>query len=661
MKKHLLALSVCLLCLFLPAAGKNYVLLSPDGSIRIDIDASASLTYSVSVDGKTVLNPSQVSMTLTDGSVYGNRSDKARALRRSADEEIATVVYRKAVVKDKFNELVLRSAGCDIVWRAYDDGVAYRIASRSKKPFTVKSEQVEFNFASDWTATVPYVSRKTSYPNQFSTSFENTYTVMKLSAWEKGRLAFLPLMVEAADVKVLVMESDLMDYPGLYLANNGGSSCLEGVFAPLPDKVVPGGYKNFQGVVESVHPFIAQAGPGEAFPWRILAIAREDAALADCDMVYRLAKPQDERDWSWVKPGKVAWDWWCDWNLYGVDFEAGINTRTYEHYIDFASRYGLEYVLLDEGWAVPGEVDMMKIVGEIDLPHLCRYAEERGVGLLLWGGYGAFNKDIEGLCRHYSAMGIKGFKVDFMNRDDQLMVDFYARVAETAAKYKLVIDFHGAFKPAGLQRTWPNVLNFEGVFGLENVKWTKFMDMPVYDTQLPFIRNASGPMDYTQGAMRNATKKNFRAVNSEPMSQGTRTHQLAEYVVFDSPLVMLCDSPSSYEAEPAYTRLLASIPTVWDETKMLGGKPGEYVITARRKGADWYVGAITSWEGRAVDLALDFLGGGEWKAEICEDGVNADRAARDHAFKKIRVKAGDSLKFSMASGGGWFARLTPSR
>lgn len=658
MKIHVLAWSLCLL-LWLPAAGKNHVLFSPDKSIKIDIEASESLSYCVSVDGKTVLNPSRVSMTLADGTVYGGKAAKAKALTRSVDEEIATVVYHKASVKDKFNELVLRSAQYDVVWRAYDDGVAYRIVSRSQKPFTVQSEQVEFNFAADWTATVPYAAKR-SYPNQFSTSFENIYTVFSLSGWEKGRLAFLPLMVEAGEVKVLVMESDLLHYPGLYLSNNDGDGCLESVFASFPDKVVPGGHKNLQDMVQSVHPFIAQAGPGEAFPWRILAIARQDKELADCDMVYRLAKPQDKRDWSWVKPGKVAWDWWCDWNLFGVDFKAGINTRTYEYYIDFAQRYGLEYILMDEGWSVPGQEDMMQVVSSVDLPYLCRYAEERGVGILLWGGFRAFNKDIEGLCRHYSEMGVKGFKVDFLNRDDQAMVDFCTRTAEIAAKYHLVIDFHGIYKPAGLPRTWPNVLNFEGVYGLEQLKGHSWTEMPVYDTQIPFLRNASGPMDYTPGAMRNATKKNFRPVSNEPLSQGTRTHQLAEYVVFDAPLVMLCDSPSLYEAEPDYTHLLTSIPTVWEETKVLDGKVGEYIVTARRNGKDWYIGALTNWDPRDLEIALDFLDGGDWTLELCEDGVNADKVARDHAFRHFNVKAGDSLPFHMAPGGGWFAHLHPS-
>lgn len=646
-----------LLCFLL--AVLHYTLLSPDGGIRADIRTDEGISYSVSVDGKTVLAPSAVDMTLGDGTRIGAKCKGAKVTTRTVDTRLQTVVYRKSEVQDCFNELTLRLPAADIIWRAYDDGVAYRIVSRSRKSVTVVSETVEYNFAADYRAKVPYVSLKKSYPSQFATSFERRYASTSLSSWEKERLAFLPLMVDAGNAELLVMEADLLHYPGLYLVNNDGDTALEGVFAPLPDKVEQGGHNNFQGVVKSVKPCIAEAAPFEAFPWRILAVARRDADLADCDLVYRLSRQEDSRDWSWIKPGKVSWDWWCAWNLYGVDFKAGINTRTYEYFIDFASRFGLEYVLLDEGWAVPGAVDMMQVVDALDLPHLCRYAQERGVGLLLWGGFWAFNRDMEGLCRHYSEMGVKGFKIDFMNRDDQMMVDFCARAAEMAAKYKLVIDFHGVFKPAGLQRTWPNVLNFEGVFGLEQMKWLSETDMPDYDVTIPYIRMASGPMDYTQGAMRNANKKNYRPVGSEPMSQGTRTHQAAEYIVFDSPLVMLCDSPSAYEAEPDYTRLIASVPTVWEETRILDGKVGEFIVTARRAGGQWYVGALTNWTERELEIPLDFLGEGVWQVELCVDGPNAGRAARDYALRTLQVRAGERLPARLASGGGWFARFTP--
>ena len=379
-------------------------------------------------------------------------------------------------------------------------------------------------------------------------------------------------------------------------------------------------------------------------------------------MVFRLAAPAAEGDWSWVKPGKVAWDWWNAWNLYDVDFRAGINNDTYRHYIDFASEHGIEYVILDEGWAVNKQADLMQVIPEIDLPMLTKYAAERGVGLILWAGYWAFNRDMEGICRHYAAMGIKGWKIDFMDRDDQPMVRFYEDAAATAARYRMVVDFHGAFKPAGLQRTYPNVLNFEGVHGLEQMKWSgPEVDQVTYDVTIPFVRLAAGSADYTQGAMRNATKRNYRPVNSEPMSQGTRCRQLAEYVLFDAPLMMLCDSPSNYRKEPECTAFIAAIPTVWDETLALDGRIAEYAVLARRSGSTWYIGAMTDWKARDMEIPLDFLPEGSYTVTVYRDGPNADRAARDFRMETTEATAATTLRVHLAPGGGWAARLEPVR
>jgi alpha-glucosidase len=396
------------------------------------------------------------------------------------------------------------------------------------------------------------------------------------------------------------------------------------------------------------------------FPWRVVVVSATDAELADSDMVYKLASAPTG-DFSWVKPGKVAWDWWNAWNLYGVDFKAGINNDTYKYYIDFAAKEGMGYVILDEGWAVNLQADLMQVIPEIDLPMLAAYAEERGVGLILWAGYWAFDRDMEEVCRHYAAMGIKGFKVDFMDRDDQKMVDFHRRGAEMCAKYGLMVDYHGTYKPTGLHRTYPNVINFEGVDGLEQMKWDKDGDQVTYDVTIPFIRQLAGPMDYTQGAMRNATKGNYRSVNSEAMSQGTRCRQLAEYVVFESPLQMLCDSPSNYLAEPECTDYIAAIPTVWDETRALAGEVGKYVAITRRSGDNWYVGAMTDWNARALTLDLGFLGEGSYEFEIYRDGVNANRAARDYRREVVRVNSAEqkSVDIDMAPGGGWVAVIRP--
>ena len=359
-------------------------------------------------------------------------------------------------------------------------------------------------------------------------------------------------------------------------------------------------------------------------------------------------------DISWIKPGKVAWEWWNHWGLSGVDFKAGVNNATYKVYIDFAAKYGIEYVILDEGWAVNLKADLFKVVPEINLEELVAYADSKNVGLILWAGYYAFERDMEAICKYYSELGIKGFKVDFMDRDDQPMVDFHYRGAAVAAKYHLLLDYHGTYKPTGLNRTYPNVINFEGVHGLEQLKFagSDKVDQVTYDVMMPFVRMVAGPVDYTQGAMRNGSKQTFRPVNEAPMSMGTRCRQLAEYVVFESPLSMLCDSPVLYEREAECTSFIAEIPTVWEETIALDGKIGEYIAMARRKGNVWYVGTLTNWEKRSLNIDLDFLGEGEWVAEVYKDGVNAGTVASDYTKSVILVPQDRKLSVTMAEGGG---------
>ena len=648
-----IALMAAAFALAVAAQAKDHVVTSPDGAVVVTVSAAENVTYSVDRAGVRLLDPSRVSMTLQNGTVFG-RNDKFRVSRRSVDVTVPAQNFKRASVRDHYNELTLSAKRYDIVFRAYDDGIAWRFVAKGKKGETVvTAEQAEFAFAGDWNLYVPYVGRdRSSFEPQFFSSFESTYSHHALSQWEKGRLAFLPLTVEAADgIKLCVTESDLLDYPGMYLYNGDASTTLTGVFAAYPDVVEQGGHNMLQGLVRSRKDFIAK-GPAEwAFPWRTVIIATEDRQLAESDMTWRLGRPAADRDWSWVNPGKVAWDWWNDWNLYGVSFEAGINNDTYKHYIDFASEHGIEYVILDEGWSVNGQADLMQVIPEIDIPMLCRYAATKNVGLILWAGYWAFNRDMEGVCRHYAAMGIKGWKIDFMDRDDQPMVQFYAKAAEVTAKYNMLADFHGAFKPAGLQRTWPNVLNFEGIHGLENMKWsTAAVDQVTYDVTVPFTRYVAGPADYTQGAMRNAGRRNYYPSNSEPMSQGTRCHQLAEYVVFDAPITMLCDSPSNYRQEPECTDFIASIPTVWDETVALDGKIAEYVVIARRSGSTWYIGALGNWEARDLEIDLSPLGIQHAEGVSFVDGVNAHRAARD--WRKKDVSVNKTWNVHLAPGGG---------
>ena len=643
------------------AVPKNYELKSPDGKLSVYVEAGEGISYTLTHGGDLLMKDSHLGMYMTDGTVFGGIQPVKKVSRRSVSSTIPAFMYKKAEVKDEFNEMTLKFKKFSVIFRAYDDGMAYRFVSHLNEPSQVEMEMADFNFAQDWNMWVAYVCQHTeTLDSQYYNSFENTYSYTPLSEWNKDRLAFLPLMVDGpGGKKIVITEADLMNYPGMYLYNGNADNTLDGVFAPYPKEVKQGGHNNLQMEVQSREPYIAKCEGGESFPWRIVAVSENDVQMADNDMVYRLATPAAEADWSWVKPGKVAWDWWNAWNLYGVDFKSGINNDTYKYYIDFASANGIEYVILDEGWAVTGEADLFNVVPEIDVEMLAEYASERNVGLILWAGYRAFDRDMEKVCEHYSKMGIKGFKIDFMDRDDQVMVDFHRRAAQTAAKYGMMVDFHGTYKPTGLHRTYPNVVNYEGVHGLEQMKWSKEdVDQVTYDVTVPYIRMMAGPMDYTQGAMRNAARGNYRPVNSEAMSQGTRCRQLAEYVVFDSPLNMLCDSPSNYMKEKECTDFIASVPEIWDETRGLDGKVGEYIAIARRSGLDWYVGAMTDWNAREMTLDLSFLPEGDYKVELYRDGVNADRAACDYRKEVIELPSDRLLKITMAPGGGFVAKIT---
>ncbi|RYE08783.1 MAG: Retaining alpha-galactosidase, partial [Sphingobacteriaceae bacterium] len=372
------------------------------------------------------------------------------------------------------------------------------------------------------------------------------------------------------------------------------------------------------------------------------------------DMVQKLASPSRIADIAWIKPGKVAWDWWNDWNISHVDFKAGINTETYKYYIDFASANKLEYVVLDEGWS--SNVDLNKISPNINLTELIAYGKQKNVGLILWSSWYALTRQTDAAMAKFSQMGIKGFKIDFIDRDDQKMVKSLYEIAQKAANHHLLVDYHGMYKPGGIQRTFPNILNFEGVKGLENVKWG-IENHPGYDVSIPFIRMLAGPLDYTPGAMRNANKENFRAVTGNPMSQGTRCHQLAMYTIFEAPLQMLADNPTMYKKEQESTDFIAAVPTTFDETVALDGQVGQFVSIARRKGTTWFAAAMTNWDARELTLDLSFLKDGNYKATIFEDGVNANHDATDYKKTVVNLTAQDKITVKLASGGGWTARF----
>lgn len=663
MKKPLI-LSALLLCAGASQAARPYTLSSPDGRLSVTVDAGERLTYSVSQEGTELLSPSQIALKLTDGRTFGADCRVRNARTRKVDATIEAPFYKRKTITDRYNELTISFRGnYAVVFRAYDEGVAYRFVTECPTDFTVENEIARFEFPGDCKAYVPYV-KPTDHRSgdQYFNSFENTYTYAPLREMNPERLAFTPVAVEVAGRKVCIAEADVEHYPGMYVHNPAQENILVGNFAPYPDQIEQGGHNRLQGVVRTRKPFIAQCAGRTSFPWRAVIVAEQDCQLADNDMVYKLAAPSRVEDVSWIRPGKVAWEWWNHWGLKDVDFKTGVNNATYKAYIDFASEHGIEYVILDEGWAVNLRADLFQVVPEIDLKELTAYAASKNVGLILWAGYYAFARDIEGVCKHYAEMGIKGFKVDFMDRDDQAMVDFHYAAAEAAARHGLLLDFHGSYKPTGLQRTYPNVINFEGVHGLENMKWGDIkIDQMTYDVTMPYLRMLAGPVDYTQGAMRNGSKHTYRPVNREPMSQGTRAHQLAAYVVFESPLSMLCDSPSAYRREPECTAFIAEVPTVWDETEALCGRMGEYIAMARRKGDTWYVGAMTNWDARTLELDLSMLGEGDFTAEIYRDGANADNLASDYRKERIDIPADRRVKIELAPGGGYAMKIDKKR
>ena len=614
-------------------AQQQYTLQSPDKDITVTIEASEQLTYAVTHGNTCVLTPSPIGMKLTDGTMLGIKPVVKNAKTRSVNQTLASPLYKKAQIPEVYEELTLTFKGnYKVIFRAYDAGVAYRFETDFRKPVIIENEIADFNFDKEYQGIIPYVLRRAGQEGplinqQFYNSFENTYSHINLKA-------------------------DLEDFPGLYLRNANGKNGLSAVHAGYPKTREQGGHNNLQWIVKERENYIAKVEGKRAFPWRIIAISENDKELADNDLVYLLASPNRIGDVSWIQPGKVAWDWWNAWNIYSVDFPAGINNDTYKYYIDFASQYGIEYVILDEGWAVNKKADLFQVVPEIDIKELVDYGAERNVGIVLWVGYAAIDKDMEHVCQHYADMGVKGFKVDFMDGDDQMIVDFYYRMAETAARHHLFIDFHGAYKPTGLNRTYPNVLNHEGVYGLEQAKWDNESDLVTNEVTIPFIRMVAGPLDYTQGAMKNANKNNFAAIYTEPMSQGTRCRQLAEYVIFESPFNMLCDSPSNYMKEEECTQFIASVPTTWDETIVLDGKVGEYLVTARRKDFHWYVGAITNWEERNIEIDLGVLPNfGAKSGHIFRDGINANRVAKDYVSEQAQVW-GNKVKVHLAKGGG---------
>ena len=658
MKNKLIGLIVFFLMsstILIAQKNKNFEIKSPGENLSLNIEAGAKLQWSVQSDGQQIVSPSSISLQLEGGEVLGENVKILSSKTEKIDNVITAVNYKKSSIQDQCNQLIINFKGdYGIIFRVYNDGLAYRFFTKKKGELLVKNEEANFNFTADHRVFVPYMW---DYRDGkiFNSSFEALYKEIKISKFASDSLAFLPVLIDVGNnKKVVILEADLEEYPGMYLNINQTHMGFMGVYAPYPLEAKLGGYGGINYIPVKRADYIAKVDGNRNFPWRIVVISNQDKELLNNDMVQRLASPSRIEDISWIQPGQVAWDWWNDLNISHVDFKAGMNTPTYKYYIDFASANKIKYIIIDGGWSE--SLDLTKVKPDLNLQEIIDYGKLKGVDVILWASWYAVTQQMDKVFPLYSKMGVKGFKIDFVDRDDQKAVASLYEIAKKAADYHLLVDYHGVFKPTGLQKTYPNVVGFEGVKGLENYKWAT-EDQPRYVVSIPYLRMIAGPMDYTPGAMRNSNKANYRPINSNPMSQGTRCEQLAMYVVFEAPLQMLSDNPTIYMKEQECTDFITRVPTTFDATVALDGKVGEYVALARRKGDTWFVGSMSNWSARDMTLDFSFLGDGDYQAVVFQDGINADRDATDYKKEIIKISKDSKLNIHLAPGGGWAARI----
>ena len=647
-----------------PALAVAFSAVSPDGRNEIRLEADDALRYSVWRDGVLRLAPAEVSLSVR-GKTFSPHVVSSETFVFSGKEE--TRFYKKASVSLAACGRRLKLAdGFGIELVARNDGVAYRFTtSFPEAEILVEGETAPVRFPSGdisvW-AGFPRVRDEGGKPGYIS-DWESIYTnfTSAVAGTVTNRLAALPLVAEYADgTCVCVTESDQRDYPGWILRGSGKQCLLDGVFAPEPVEEACTGRYHHGNMTR--HDYIAKTKGARTYPWRLFILASSCAKLCESDAPYALAAPCMLDDVSWIRPGLAQWDWWHNRNLTHVDFKAGMNTATYLHYVDFAADNGIPYAIIDGGWSK--DYNVLDHKPELELDKVAERAKTRGVRLLIWTPWAALIGRQEETFKAYAKLGIAGAKIDGISRNDRYLTAFLEETARIAAKYRLVIDYHGVSKPSGLSRAYPNVLTYEGVYGLENTKWAggpimPRCDMPKNDIASFFCRMTAGPMDYTPGSMRNFAPGRYHFNYDEPGSEGTRTRQIAMYVMFESPLQMLSDSPEHYRANAECFAFMRAVPTVWDETRGLAGKIGEYAAIARRSGKSWYVGAMTDWSERDLEIDTSFLESGDWNAEAFEDGVNADRDGTDWKRRVFSVRAGMKVPVHLAPGGGWAARLLP--
>ena len=636
-------------------AADSIVVHSPDKKVSVSVYYKDKITYTINYGEETILQPSLIDLVLENGQQLSDDLKLQKKSITSHNEKIISPVPEKRkVLINNYNELTLQfRQPFTILFRVYNDGVAYRIITRFKDSITIKNEVALFSFSSNKKVLLPIVEPRKD-EDRFHTSFEELYQLRSIDSLSDSITAYSPALVGAGnEIKIGITESDLEDYPGMFLGGTNSSS-LQGVFAPYPlaEKMTHGEFP--QAVVTKRADFIAKVKGRRHLPWRVLMIAKEDKELPSNDLVYRLASPSKLKDVSWVHPGKGTDEWIIGINLFNIPFKSGINTASYKYYIDFAKRFGFQRIMMDAGWS--NYKNLFDINPAINMDTLSAYAKSKNIKISMWTLCSTLDRQLDSALTQFNKWGVDFIMTDFMDRDDQKMVDFYTRIAKACAEHKIMIMFHGAYAPKGFNRTWPNAITREGVLGSEYNIWSD-KPSPEHDVTLPFTRMLAGPMDYEPGLLDNATKEQFRPIDKKVMSQGTRCHQLAMFVVYDNPMQIFSGNPSQGLLEPEFMNLLGSIPTTWDETKILDARVSDYIITARKKDNDWYIGGMTDWTSREFTLPLDFLNDGSYDAELCMDGVNADSYASDYIIKKFIVRKGEPLKIKMAQGGGFVLRL----
>ncbi len=631
---------------------KDIVTKSPDGKLSFIVNyQDNSLTYSIKADGKMVIENSPISITI-DGQQYPDKDIAgidSKVINQSVTPTLKTICDQVQVNCNETKILFGRQISLCI--QAYNDGVAYRWESSLKRQkVKVNAEDIAMYFSDDYKVYYPVPNGKDFFSHQ-----ECNFEYKKLSELNySNNIASTPVLVELGKRYLLITDVNVEEYPGLWL-KPGEGNVINSIFPYYPEEVKLEGDRNDK--VAKTYNYLADTSGTRSFPWRAFVIA-EPKNMLTSTMLFSLADPCRLGDTSWIKPGKVAWDWWNCWNITDVDFKAGVNQDTYKNYIDFASANGLQYIILDEGWSVRGPETLLEVVPSLDIAKLVEYGNSKNVGVILWMTSAALQRSFDKAFKQFDEWGIVGLKVDFMQRDDQAMMDFCQKVAVEAAKHKLLVDFHGGSKPTGLQRTYPNVINHESVLGMEQSKWCDLAS-PDMAVLLPFNRMMAGPMDYTPGAMDNYTKSTFKPIHANPGSQGTRCQQLAMYVVYLAPLQMLADTPTKYRKNPDSMIFLREVPTTWNQTVVLEAEVGKTVAVARRHNDKWFLGAMTNWDSRELNLPLDFLGDGTYRLRYWADGPNANEDATDNVMDTIEVNRKTKLDIKLACGGGYAAIIEP--